>query len=138
MTDEEEFLVYTAGFFDADGSVGVYPHKYRNRPPSRYHLLRVSIAQMRHLPIFTEWVARWQGSLTGDKRGEWRWVVAAAQAKVFLEDILPFLRNKHPQAKLAIEFQQQKKPHRGGRRLSDEEAAYQKDVCTRLKAMKRK
>lgn len=138
MTDEEQFLVYTAGFFDADGSVGVYPRRHRNRPSSRSYWLRASVAQRRHLSIFAEWTTRWGGSLSEDKRGEWRWVVASAQARRFLEDILPFLRNKQPQAKLAIEFQQQKKPNRSRKRLSDKEAAYQKDVCARLKAMKRR
>jgi len=126
---------YCAGFFDADGSVGVYFFKDKKSSRGGHHLLKANIGQRFRLPLFDELLVAYGGNLNYDAPGRaWHWQVAAQKALPFLRDIEPFLRNKRRQAQLAIEFQE--RMTRGGG-LSDEEFAYRVGISTELKRLKR-
>jgi|GEM_PF-5044181 len=133
--NNEEFLAYTAGFFDADGCVGVYGKKQPEYLRGRIFGLEIVICQKNWLPMFQKWHERWGGSLTPHPHTGWQWRLACRQAASFLRDILPYLQNKRDQAELAIEFQARKR-QRGSTHLTDAEFEWQKAVSVALKEMK--
>lgn len=110
-------LAYTAGIVDGDGYIGISKTKGKT-----YHLgyqmsLRVSVANTDELLI--RWLHQYYGGHIRRKkvypnhpRPVWAWTVASQVALVFLENILPYLRVKKTQAKVAIRFQRRKR--RGG------------------------
>lgn len=129
-----DFLVYSAGFFDADGSVGVYFNRNTKAMRGGQFRLVAQIHQALWMPILGEWFKRWGGRLGQGKGGNWKWMVRRREALAFLRDVLPYLRKKRDQARLAIEFQESMKP---GVSLSDAEFSWQKAVAEALKEMKR-
>ena len=132
-----DLLIYTAGFFDADGCVEVYWGKTKDSQRGGQFRLIAQITQKHWLPIFEEWYDCWGGSLTHRRTREgWAWTLNTKRAALFLKDILPYLRNKRDQAELAIRFQERKK-QRGGKGLSDAEFEWQRTASEALKDMKR-
>ena len=106
-------VAYTAGVIDGEGCIGVYCEKKR-RGLLRYRLV-VEVTNTEQWLV--QWLyLQWGGSVVYYVRGrrnrsimEWKWRICAQQAKVFLEDILPYLQIKGTQAKIAIAFQARKK-----------------------------
>lgn len=135
---EGEFLAYAAGFFDADGTVGVYRYTNKSTRAGYEFRLQTKIAQKLWLEAFLEWRGRWGGYLGSQKGSQggnyWRWQLYANDAAQFLEDVLPWLRNKHDQAELAIRFQSRKKSC--GRALSRAESEWQQAVSDAIKELK--
>ncbi len=101
MSDTD--LAYIAGFFDGEGSIFVSKSK-------KQYFLTVSISNTNLLVL--ESIRRIMGggiSKSPDKRENcsqlFRLRLYCNEAKKFLERILPYLKIKKEQAKLAIEFQ---------------------------------
>ena len=135
MTEEEiVFLAYTAGFFDADGTVGIYWTKRRDCLRGGHFSMRAGVTQKRWQGVFGEWQRRWGGTWFIHD-GYWRWGLRAKKAAVFLRDILPHLGGKAPQVKLALEFQRRMKPRKGVP-ITDTELEYRRAVSEALKEMK--
>lgn len=92
-----------AGFFDADGSVGI------SAPPTRPHELYARVWQVvpEPLELFKE---RFGGAIqvqhqeTGTKRTVWVWSIRGRRVGAFLEDIYPYLVVKRDRVGLALEF----------------------------------
>lgn len=93
-----EDFAWAAGFFDAEGSVSIYV-----RPERSY--MRVTVAQKDRRPL--EQLKAWFGGSLGDPRpsGVSNWTVQSQQAATFLRSVRPYLRVKHEQADVALEFQ---------------------------------
>lgn len=132
-----EFLAYSAGFFDADGSVGVYFTKDTSCVRGGYYKLDVQIAQMFWMPIFLEWQQQWGGAVHRGQKNSWVWHIGSMPAASFLRSVLPYLRKKQEQARLAIKFQELSKHHGPSRPLTREEFTMQKAIGDALKEMKR-
>jgi len=145
---EQLFLTYTAGFFDADGSVGVYFSK-RKGPGHSFggeFFLHMTLYQRQWMSIFQEWHDRWGGGLhprseKGERRG-WEWHLVGHSALGFLKDVLPFLRKKREQARLAILFQERKAASTlgnggPGANMPLEEFEWRKGISDQIKALKR-
>ena len=101
----ETDLAYTAGFFDGEGCIRIYSDKKRNR----YKLI-CSIGQKR-LDIL-EWIQRCFGGSIYESKSRvtyYQWTIVAQQASAFIQEILPYLRLKVDEARLAIEFQSTRK-----------------------------
>ena len=101
---------YLAGIIDGEGYIGIGMNKGTdNRQPQ--YVLRISIAQSNQ-PFLVCLRDKWGGlgsicvnrSPRQAKVG-YRWHISANQAASILEDILPYLVIKKPQAELALEFQ---------------------------------
>ncbi len=95
-------LAYIAGFFDGEGSIFISKSK-------KQYFLTVSISNT-NLPVL-ESIRAMGGNISKspDNRENhsqlFRLRLYCNEAKKFLEKILPYLRIKKEQAKLAIEFQ---------------------------------
>lgn len=135
MTDDA-FLAYTAGFFDADGTVGVYWHSTATATRGGKFVLAAGIAQRRWMAIFDEWQTLWGGSLSLNNRGLWIWRLGNRRAALFLKDILSQLRHKKDQAEVAIKFQERMTRRGPGSKLSDAEFEWQRAVSEALREMK--
>lgn len=109
---------WVAGIIDGEGSIFVMRQKRLDRIRDTNYILRVSVqstdpymtTELKKLcPIGAEF------SIQRDKRPECsdtlKWQINGKKAAKFLEEILPFMRVKHEQARLAIEFQQTTKKH---------------------------
>lgn len=97
---------YAAGFFDADGSVGIL-RAQRKRSAITHYALRVLVGQA-HRATLDEYRQRWGGGLYWNKASNvWEWAACGNTAQKFLCDVLPHLKLKRREARLAVRFQRE-------------------------------
>lgn len=100
---------YIAGFFDGEGSIGIY-----HRKNTGFHL-RIQLTQNRDIvskELFRVLVDVYGGNLSEQKTLsggiKYNWQLNADKAVYFLEEIEPFLILKKTQAQIAIAWQKQR------------------------------
>jgi len=99
-------IAYMAGFFDGEGSVGIY-----GGGGTSGRTVRVQVTQNVH-PASTALLdcgrSKWGGSMTvmnrSGKRQAWNWQVNGAAAIAMLRDLRPFLLLKAEQVDLTFEW----------------------------------
>lgn len=133
-------LAYIAGFFDGEGSIGVYKATRQGR--DRF-CLRTQLTQNSSLNseyLFKRLTARYGGnaSLQGKKRN---WQLNGDKAMAFLQDIAPFLILKRSQAELAIAWQKQRPPLERNTRghvvfRQEPDIEFDRKVCKLMKELK--
>ena len=117
-----EQLAYTAGIVDGEGSVFITRHKNQRYKLGYNFEMKVSVVNT------NEWLTLWLESQYGGwsypkkqvkgNKPTYEWIISGPNAAEFLEEILPYLHLKKPQAEIAINFQ--RKRHHGGRTLNNE------------------
>ncbi len=137
---------YIAGFFDGEGSIGVY-HHVNNGVQTGFHL-RVQLRQNKtelSSQLFDGLVARYGGCVaefsTRSGKVGMSWQLGSARAVAFLREIEPHLMLKRDQARLAISWQERRTPayrDKRGRIASRSKDVRDHDlaVCKALKMMK--
>lgn len=100
---------WLGGFFDGEGSIGVY-NRNKGRDGTRYYVLVVSLAQSGNIGelVCKSLQASWGGSVYLQNNGtkpQWKWNVSALKAAEFLAYLEPRLFIKKKEAHLALEFQ---------------------------------
>lgn len=100
-----EFNVqWLAGFFDGEGSIGIYPRNANRNKTIRYYVLVVSLAQSGD---YGEWILKnlqqkYGGSVYSQIKSNhklmWKWNICAKKAVSFLYEIESFLIVKRSQA----------------------------------------
>ena len=138
MKNEE--LAYFAGYFDGEGSIGIYKHKSKSCKRGYTFELLCQISSTEHEVI---WLFRekFGGSFRSFKHKEtkkkriWMCQICSRQALKFLQRIYPFLKLKKAIAQLAIEFQSKKK---WGQNLTDEEYQYQEMMREKISFLNKK
>lgn len=105
-------LAYVAGLIDGDGSVGVACQKRGSQQDRWSYYASVTIGMTLPAKPILEWIHQeWGGSLHSHKTaGEnecsaWQWRVSGDKAQAILRKLLPYLRLKGPQARLALEVE---------------------------------
>lgn len=102
---------YLAGFFDGEGSVGVYPRLKDRTKTKTYFVLVVSLAQsgkngyliLSHLQkIFGGTVYK----SNGKNKDVWKWNLSSKKAVRFLNVIKDFCLIKREEILLALQFQE--------------------------------
>lgn len=113
----EPSLSYLAGFFDGEGSIGIYKNGRRTG-----WTLRVQITQtisVRSTELLTVLRGRWGGSLCPFnkklRRAAWNWQVSAKNGYLFLCDIRPWLLLKADQADVALNWWSNRLPPQRGK-----------------------
>ena len=101
---------WLAGFFDGEGSIGVYPRNYSRDKKTRYYVLVVSLAQSGNIgkEICDRLKAVYGGTVYLGKsktKPQWKWNISADIAANFLYSIKPYLHNKKEEAELGFLFQ---------------------------------
>jgi len=117
-------LAYAAGILDGEGCINIVKQKrkirrtinkrkyklYKIQKP--YYRLQVNVCNTQSEVITWLWL-NWGGSRQIRhiplRRTMFYWYVVSRQAYHFLNDILPYLKLKRNQAKLAIAFQERRK-----------------------------
>jgi hypothetical protein len=102
----DPFLPYFAGFFDGEGSIGIYPNG-----SGQGRTLRVQLTQ-NATPLSTallhECRTRWGGAISrlnrNGKRAAWIWQASAESGAGVLEELHPWLRLKQPEAEIALAY----------------------------------
>ena len=116
-------LAYYAGFFDGEGSVGVYIGKQGHHSiVNKAYRLSVTVSNNDPsviMQLFTDFggtvrtvANQWQGKRTADMH---IWAAQGKTAEAFLIAVLPYLRVKRQQAEVALEYQQLVNTVRGRR-----------------------
>lgn len=119
MPKDNLSLEYIAGFFDGEGCIKIGYGKYTYL---RYKL-QIGIGQ-KSKNILMKIQQKYGGSIYTkyDKRTDvvyYEWDANSQRACQILEQIYPYLQEKKPQAKLAIEFQKFTHSHVNKSRLSE-------------------
>lgn len=130
-------LAYIAGIIDGEGSIMItktIQDKYL------WYVLRVSVGSTNEwLPCFLKIAYGGYIYKKRDKRPQnsqcWEWDLQSRQALVFLQDILPYLHLKKPQAELAIRFQQARR-NPGGKGKTEGEKAVDEAQRILMKELK--
>ncbi len=104
MTQED--IIYTAGLFDGEGTVGI---RKDTRPNYISYTLRCSVTSTNKDIII--WLYNKYGGnyylrpRTNSKwKDTWVWQLSTRQAKSFLELVIPYLKIKYKQAELGLQF----------------------------------
>jgi len=117
---KKEILIYTAGLFDGEGCIIIQrsqPYKEKGQISPSYWL-NVNVAMTDKATI--DWLKGTFGGSIADQTSRknrpnrqpyYHWRITSQNAIPFLKSILPYLRVKKEQAKLAIQFQSQKHKH---------------------------
>ena len=132
---------WAAGIIDGEGSIFVMTQKRKDRERDTNYILRVSV-QSTDPFMTTELKKMWpQGaefSVRRDARENcsdtMKWQLNGNGATRFLKEILPYMRVKHQQALLAIQFQDTTKKH--WRKMEVVDYENQKQLCLVLKQAK--
>ena len=104
-------LAYAAGIVDGEGCIGIYKQKNTELQFGYTYGLTVTVGMCSAaIPM---WLYKTFGGNLNTHEGRkdhykrvYNWQVAAREGKLFLELILPYLKEKTGQAKVAIEFQE--------------------------------
>lgn len=95
-------LSYIAGFFDGEGSINLLTRKRKNW--NTEYQLTVAIGQKDGATL--DWIKdKFGGNVYLVKRdNSFYWACSNRKAKLFLEQLLPYLQYKKPQAELALTY----------------------------------
>lgn len=123
-------IEYIAGFFDGEGSVGIY--KGAHGHPQ----LRVQIGQRTDSVFILEMIKVGYGGHISYRDRSANWQIQGRSAQRFLQDIVQHLILKKTQAELAIEYQDRVLPGNNVP-LSKEELEIRLGFAEKLKSLKR-
>jgi hypothetical protein len=105
--DRQARVIWAAGFFDGEGSVGM-----GSRAKSGNRSLQISVGQLVREPLDVL-VELYGGTVrldTSQDKPIYRWRIEATRAADALDEMLPYFRVKGEQAAIGIEFQRGKAP----------------------------
>jgi len=110
-------IAYMAGIFDGEGCIAIHDRKYARKDGTiaTHAYAEINFANT------NEWVVRhflfnFGGNVylrkkqTGSTQPIWAWQICSKASITPLKILLPFLKIKHEQAKIALAFQTQKNP----------------------------
>jgi hypothetical protein len=136
ITASDQDIIWFAGFFDGEGCVTI---QRRIQLGGGWHLSVImpnSACQLMYtLPSLFGGSCHEQKLQSHQNLRQVRWRASGRQAGIILKVLLPYLRVKHRQAALGIEFQERidRGNNNGHRPVSAEEAAWRDEVCERMK-----
>ena len=134
-------LAWAAGIIDGEGSIFIMKQRRLDRERDTNYILRVTVESTdpymaQELKKIFPYGALFSSSR--DKRSNnsdtLKWQVNGKKALLVLKEILPFLRVKHEQAQLAIQFQSSTKRH--WKQMTSIEYEQQEKYCFMLKEAK--
>jgi len=154
MKVSREDLIYAAGFFDGEGSIGIYEMGSSPKKRQTAHLALVMNVTGTSQSIIMWWkntfggrIARVCNSHRDVRRADsWKWCCDAKMAREVLELLVPYLKLKKVEAEIALEFQRHKDSypawsHRNSKgrntKLPDNVVQFRRELADKLKAQKR-
>jgi hypothetical protein len=104
-------LSWCAGFFDGEGYIIIVKSKDSKHIAGVRHWLRIGINHVRPEPLqeiqkILGGSLRFDEKVYGKRFPRYVWTTSTADAARVLNLLLPYLKNKHLEAKLALEFQE--------------------------------
>lgn len=134
-------LAWAAGIIDGEGSIFVMKQGRKDRERDYNYIMRVSVQSTD--PYMTKELGKIfpDGAIFSQDRyksDNWsdtlKWQVNGRKAAFVLKQILPFMKVKHDQAKLAIDFQETTKKH--WRHMTESDYETQESYYFKLKQAK--
>ena len=135
--NNKEGLCYLAGFFDGEGSIGLYWNKAQK--------IYVPIIQVSNTnkTIIKELQDKFGGYVNSRQRKAsykliWDWNIRDGKKRIpyFIETMTPYLRQKKEEAKTLMEFCNTLT--KGGKTITPKLQAYRKKLAEELKSLKRR
>ena len=134
-------LAWAAGIIDGEGSIFVMKQKRKDRERDHNYIMRLSVQSTD--PYMTKELCKLfpNGAVFTqevDKKPQnsdtLKWQISGRKAAFVLKQILPFMKVKHEQAKLALDFQETTKKH--WRHMLDVDYELQEQFYFKLKQAK--
>jgi len=134
-------LAWAAGIVDGEGSIFVMKQGRKDRERDHNYIMRVSVQSTdpymakelcKLFPdgaVFTQEIDK-----KPQNSNTLKWQISGRKAAFVLKQILPFMRVKHEQAMLAIDFQENTKKH--WRHMTEVDYATQESFYHKLKQAK--
>jgi hypothetical protein len=143
--DRQLRLAWAAGFIDGEGCILIVratgKRGLQNEQSKRWYRIALQVANTRREPL-QELVDLFGGYIfeKAVKPGyqpaaEWR--AQAGHCRDVLTELLPFLRNKKPEADLALRFRAIQESEMGKRPLSDGQLQQREQMFTEMRKLKR-
>jgi len=144
MSDDEyrEALAYCAGFFDGEGCIHIERFQ-DNRHLHPQYALRLELANTdtRPLQLFKDLFG---GSIRKRKEPRpekwstaWVWQIKTNMAKIFLDELMPFLVTKKEEARLGLEFREKCVKY-NGRKLTKGEIDKREKYYWEMRGLKKR
>lgn len=137
MEPTRDDLIYTAGFFDGEGSIQILKYKKLTRAKAHQYFMQVAVGQNDGATL--DWMQeRFGGGVYLVRRdGSFYWKTSNYAGYVFIKKIAPFLKYKKEQADLAIKFYEERIIPSRRRPVSAIESALREEYLIEMKRLKR-
>ena len=138
----DTYYAYCAGIIDSDGTIYIDRSKDKRRSNSLYNYsLRVKVGQS------DDQTVKWLSKMLGGKyrfykyqrngidvnKGLYYWAINNQKAALLLRNILPYLKIKKQQAKLAIKFAELLDKHIKGKPLLNKHRIAREDYALQMR-----
>jgi LAGLIDADG endonuclease len=152
MAMKQTDLAYIAGYFDGEGCISVWKRKAAYTCISPRHILTIQISSTDKSGL--DWINRqFKGTVlyahnashNPRQADAWKWIISAKRAAEILRLLLPYLKLKKKEAKLAIALQDDMQHHlhesrthgkRGIAPLSEERQEFRDSLMNQIKLLK--
>ena len=118
-------IEYLSGFFDADGTIGIYDNG---------NTIKLSVTQ-KHPSVLYEFRKRWEGTLYHHPDGHWQWFLTGVRALRAILEMNPYLIEKRRQAALCADYLELVGIQ--GKKMTDENRIARQRLESELKSLKR-
>ena len=149
----KEDLIYAAGFFDGEGSIGIYAMGAPSARRTPSFTLVMNVTGTNQAAIMW-WQMTFGGRVVCDYRSHsdvkcsdaYKWMCGSKKARAVLELLLPYLKIKKSEAEIGLQFQRHKDSYKAwsvrnseghNTKLPDNVVQFRRDLCEKLKAEKR-
>ncbi len=107
MVIKKTTKAYFAGFFDGDGSVTICKREGRktNHSATHYMLVQITNGVKEPLDLVSKIFGGSYHPVKTSTGRAWKWALTGEKARIFLEDMYPYLIVRKSAVKLALEFQ---------------------------------
>jgi len=111
LITSEKDIIYISGFFDGEGCISILKQKRKDMKMPHYFLeIKITNTNKDVIQYIYNVLKVGRLSKKADKRKnhrtQWCWIANSTEAVYILKLLLPYLKVKKEQAKLAIEFQE--------------------------------
>lgn len=135
ITATRDDLIWFAGFFDGEGCVSLQKRKEGGCWHLSLLVPNTARSLMAGLPALFGGSVFHMNTLPHQGQPQMRWRASGRQAGLILRALLPYLRVKHRQARLGIEFQNRvdEASNNGHRPVSGEDREWRDAACLQMK-----
>lgn len=134
----ENVVAYITGFFDGEGTIGVYKRNSQNSIKLEINIANTNLEVLKRIKnVFSgEINNRSSSKRYSNRKKAWQWIIGNRyKQKFFLEHIFPYLIVKKSQVELGLEYLERTSESQG-ECLSQEESTFRESYINKFKIQK--